>query len=83
VPYMILRMGTTYDLEKIMIACTRCGRWHLDAEKIEGKRMSCTDIKRYWTKIREDHLRLKGHPAQITTDDSGNWICLKCNDRLL
>jgi hypothetical protein len=66
-----------------MIACTRCGRWHSDAEKVQGKRLSCTEVKRFWAKIREEHLRLKGHRAQITTDESGNWICLKCNDRLL
>jgi hypothetical protein len=66
-----------------MIACTRCGRWHLDPEKVKGKRLSCTDVRRYWSKIRAEHMRLKGHAAQITTDESGNWICLKCNDRLL
>ncbi|MFZ0612979.1 MAG: hypothetical protein WAM73_12125 [Desulfobacterales bacterium] len=66
-----------------MIACTRCGRWHLDAEKIEGRRLSCTDVKRFWSHIRQEHLRLTGHVARITTDESGNWICLNCNLRLL
>jgi hypothetical protein len=65
-----------------MIACTRCGRWHLDAEEVLGKRMSCTDVKKYWSKIREEHLQLNGHPAQISTDDSGRWICMKCNCKL-
>jgi hypothetical protein len=70
-------------LEKPMIACSRCGRWHLDPEKVDGKRLSCTEVKRYWAKVRKEHLRLTGHAAQITTDESGNWICLKCNGRLL
>ncbi|MEN8690086.1 MAG: hypothetical protein AB1Z20_08250, partial [Desulfobacterales bacterium] len=52
-----------------MVACTRCGRWHLDAEKVLGKKLSCTDVKQYWSKIREEHLKVKGHPARISTDD--------------
>lgn len=71
------------SIEKTMIACTRCGRWHLDAEEIIGKKLSCTDVKQYWAKLRAEHQRLNGHAAQITTDESGNWICLKCKSRLL
>jgi hypothetical protein len=65
-----------------MEACTRCGRWHADAEKVLGRRLSCSDVKRYWSKIREEHLQSTGHPARITTDDAGNWICMKCRFKL-
>jgi hypothetical protein len=65
-----------------MIACTRCGRWHLDAEKVLDKRLSCSEVKQYWSKIREEHLQLKGHPARISTDDSGEWVCMRCNCKL-
>jgi hypothetical protein len=40
-------------------------------------------VKRYWADIRKEHMRLQGHAAQITTDEAGNWICLKCNARLI
>jgi hypothetical protein len=65
-----------------MVACTRCGRYHLDAEKILDRKMSCTDVKQYWSKIREEHLQSTGHPARISTDDSGQWVCLRCNCKL-
>jgi len=65
-----------------MIACTRCGRWHSDAEEVMGKKLSCTDVKQYWSKIRGAHLRLKGHMPMISTDDEGKWICMKCDCRL-
>ncbi|MCF8144529.1 MAG: hypothetical protein K9N21_11480 [Deltaproteobacteria bacterium] len=65
-----------------MIACTRCGQWHTDAEKALGRRLSCTEVKAYWAGIRREHIRLYGHRAQITTDDSDNWICYTCKRRL-
>jgi hypothetical protein len=61
-----------------MIACTRCGHWHTDAEKNNGKRLSCTEVKGYWGQIRRDHMDAYGHVAQLMKDDSGNWVCLKC-----
>jgi methylamine methyltransferase corrinoid protein reductive activase len=66
-----------------MKACTRCGRWHEDAEKSLGRRLSCSEVKQYWAKIREAHLQSTGHPARITTDDAGNWICIRCGRKLL
>ena len=65
-----------------MIACTRCGRWHGDAEEALEKSLSCTEVKQYWARIRNKHKRLYGHLPQITTDDSENWICLKCRHGL-
>jgi hypothetical protein len=65
-----------------MIGCTRCGRWHADAEKKKGRKLSCTDVKQYWTEVRDKHQRSTGHTAQITTDENGDWICLKCGARL-
>ena len=51
---------------------------HSGAEEALGRRLSCTEVERYWARIRSEHIRLYGHPVQITTDNSGNWICLKC-----
>lgn len=65
-----------------MIACTRCGRWHLDAEEVTGKQLTCTEVKQYWARRRTKHTRRYGHIPRITTDDSGNWVCLKCNREL-
>lgn len=69
-------------LEGKMIACTRCGRWHTDAEEVLGRRLSCTEVKQYWSRIRKEHVTLYQHVAQITTEDSGEWICFKCKRRL-
>lgn len=65
-----------------MIACTRCGRWHLDAEVAEGRRLTCTEVKRYWSKLRATHRERYGHYPQITTDDHGVWICIRCRRKL-
>ena len=65
-----------------MVACTRCGRWHADAEKNIGRRLSCSEVKQYWSNIREAHLQSTGHPARITTDDGGDWICMRCQRKL-
>ncbi len=66
----------------LMIGCTKCGRWHLDAEKIVGKDLSCTDVKQYWGKIREEHFQSQGHLPRISIDEDGEWICMKCNMKL-
>jgi len=65
-----------------MIACTRCGHWHTDAERARAKNLSCTEVKEYWSRIRNEHQELTGHVAQITTNESGELICLKCRSRL-
>lgn len=65
-----------------MIACTRCGRWHSDAEAVTGKRLTCTEVKQYWAGRRTRHQHRYGHIPQITTDESDNWNCLKCNRKL-
>lgn len=64
---------------RFMIACIRCGRWHLDAERAEGRRLTCTEVKQYWSRLRVTHREKYGHYPHITTDDGGVWICLKCN----
>jgi hypothetical protein len=66
------------ELRSKMIACTRCGRWHTDPEEVFGRRLSCTEVRRYWSRIRKEHIRLYEHVVQITTEDSGKWICFKC-----
>jgi len=65
-----------------MLSCTRCGRWHSDAEKDLGKRLSCSEVKHYWAGIRNVHYDLYGHYPQISTDGEENWICIKCRRRL-
>ena len=66
-----------------MIACTRCGHWHTDAERALGKEMSCTEVRRFWSEIKGEHKKLYGHPAKITTDDFGAPICFECKRKLL
>lgn len=61
-----------------MIACTKCGRRHTDAEETMDRRLSCTEVKQHWAKIRREHERSYGHPARITNDAADNWICYKC-----
>jgi DNA-directed RNA polymerase subunit RPC12/RpoP len=65
-----------------MIACTRCGHWHIDAEKALGRSLSCTEVKRYWIRLKEAHKEKYGHIAQITVDGSGIYICLKCKHKI-
>ena len=65
-----------------MIGCTRCGRWHKDAEKAAEKNLSCTEVKQFWGRIREEHFQSKGHLPQINVDEDGDWVCLKCNSKL-
>ena len=65
-----------------MLGCTKCGRWHSDAEDDLGRRLSCTEVKQYWTGIRKEHYDLYDHYPQISTDGAENWICIKCWRRL-
>jgi hypothetical protein len=65
-----------------MEACTRCGRWHTAAERAMKGELSCTEVKQFWSRIRNEHLALYGHLAQITTDEAGVYICFKCNREL-
>ena len=65
-----------------MIACTRCGNWHEDAEAAEGKRLTCTEVKQYWTQLKRAHEDRYGHYPRITTDEGGNWICLRCDRKM-
>lgn len=65
-----------------MIGCTRCGRLHTDAEKAEGKRLTCTEVKQHWAELKTDHAQRFGHYPSVTIGDCGQWICLKCGHRL-
>jgi len=66
-----------------MLACTRCGHWHNDAERVLDKDLSCTEVKQFWSKIRGEHKELYGHPANMTTDNSGAPICFECKRKLI
>ena len=66
-----------------MIACTRCGRWHTDAERVLDKDLSCTEVKQYWSRVRNQHQELFGHMAQLTMDESGAVICFRCKRKLI
>lgn len=65
-----------------MIACTRCGNWHKDAETAEGKRLTCTEVKAYWAKVRTAHYSRYGHYPRISSDDENAWICLECKKKV-
>ena len=65
-----------------MIACTRCGRLHTDVEAFLGERLSCTQVKQFWSRLKNEHKEQYGHLAQITRDDTETWICFKCKRKL-
>jgi hypothetical protein len=65
-----------------MLACTRCGRWHVDAERELDRDLSCSEVKQYWSRIKSEHKELYGHSAKITTDDNGARICFECKREL-
>lgn len=65
-----------------MIACTRCGHWHTDAESILEKSLSCTEVKHFWSKVKREHMDRTGHLAQIATNEDGDVICFKCKEKL-
>ena len=61
-----------------MLACTKCGHWHTDAETASGKFLSCTEVKQFWGRLKAEHRELYGHTPQISTDETGTLICLQC-----
>lgn len=66
-----------------MIGCTRCGRLHTDAEKVSQKRLSCTEVKKFWAQCKAEHRQRYGHYPMLTIDDDGKWACLKCGRQLV
>jgi hypothetical protein len=66
-----------------MLACTRCGHWHTDAEKALQRRLSCTQVKQFWGRVKGEHRELYGHTAQIITDDAGSLICFNCQRKIV
>jgi uncharacterized CHY-type Zn-finger protein len=65
-----------------LLACTKCGHWHTNAEAALGRSLSCTEVKQFWGRIKAEHRELYGHPAQITIDEEGKPICLQCKRRI-
>jgi hypothetical protein len=61
-----------------MKACTRCGAWHTNAEELNERYMSCTDVKRFWSDIKRRHQDETGHLAMIKIAKDGRIVCLKC-----
>ena len=61
-----------------MLACTRCGHWHTDAETASGRFLSCTEVKRFWSRLKAEHKELYGHTAQISIVENGIPICFQC-----
>jgi len=65
-----------------MLACTRCGHWHTDAEKALQRHLSCTQVKQFWGRVKDEHRQLYGHTALLTTDDDGSLICFTCKHKI-
>jgi hypothetical protein len=61
-----------------MIGCTRCGDWHKDAETAEGQKMSCTEVKEHWARLKKLHYQRYGHYPSIHKNNEGSWICAQC-----
>jgi DNA-directed RNA polymerase subunit RPC12/RpoP len=66
-----------------MLACTRCGRWHIAAEEALGRRLTCTEVKRFWFDMRQRHREHYGHAAQIVAGPSDAYICVRCGRPLI
>jgi hypothetical protein len=66
-----------------MLACTRCGYWHSNAERALGRNLSCTEVKKFWSRVKEAHRNRYGHPAMITMDGNGTQICFTCKREIL
>lgn len=60
------------------LACTRCGDWHTSAERSLGRKLSCTEVKRFWAGIRNRHREQYDHIAQIVLGSSGIPFCFAC-----
>ena len=65
-----------------MLACTRCGHWHTDAERALQRYLSCTQVKQFWGRVKDEHRQLYGHAAQLVTDDGGSLICFTCKRQI-
>ena len=65
-----------------MKACTRCGIWHTEAEEQNGRFMSCTEVKRYWSDLKRLHLEETGHLAMINIAKDRRITCIKCGQSL-
>lgn len=61
-----------------MKACTRCGIWHTNPEQQNGRSMSCTEVKLYWSDLKRRHEDQTGHLAMIRITRDGKIVCLKC-----
>jgi hypothetical protein len=59
-------------------ACMRCGNWHTDAEKFLGQRLSCTEVKQFWSRVKKAHEEAYGHRPLISQEADGQWFCLIC-----
>ena len=66
-----------------MQACTKCGHWHSNAEHTMGRSLSCTEVKRFWVQIKEEHRVRYGHTAQISRDDHGILRCFTCKREII
>ena len=66
-----------------MLACTKCGHWHTNAEQALGRNLSCSEVKRFWGRVKQEHRTRYGHTAQIATDDHGTPICFTCKREIL
>ena len=60
------------------LACTRCGEWHLSAERTLGRNLSCTEVKRFWNRIKNQHQDTYDHAAHIVMDATGTPFCFTC-----
>jgi hypothetical protein len=60
-----------------MKACTRCGDWHIHAEKDIGRYLSCTEVKHYWSEMKRRHMDETGHLAMIKIKE-GKIVCIHC-----
>ncbi len=65
-----------------MKACSRCGTWHTTAEEGSGRYMSCTEVKQYWSKMRQMHSQETGHLAMIKIGKDGTITCIKCGQTI-
>ena len=66
-----------------MKACSKCPERHAGAEAALSRKLSCTEVKRFWIAVRKEHQQRYGHMAEIELDDAGVRFCARCKRKLI
>jgi len=65
-----------------MRACSKCPEKHAGAEEVLSRKLSCTEVKRFWIMVRKEHKQEYGHMAELEVDGAGDRFCAQCKRKL-